>query len=273
MKPAASSWSGWGRAALLILGLLAAAQAQDPFDDTEPPRPIPAQDRPAFREVRSVPYPSGALYLRKGITGAFLGGKYRNLGEDKSLYQWQGEVGYFYTPWFSAGLAFKINAGEPSETEQKVLNRYYANVRFHKAWTRASIYAGPQIGVDNLNILSGPPPEDTLDKVIRDPINNTNMGLGIEAGLGWKVSRWGGVTLGTITEYSLVDDEKSIFGNDLNLRLVPGVAVDVLAFTDTLRELVPALYVTLEAHLGFLVLQHDRRNTDRAFLMGVGLAF
>jgi len=154
-----------------------------------------------------------------------------------------------------------------------VLNRYYANARFHKAWTRASIYAGPQIGVDNLNILSGPPPEDTLDKVIRDPINNTNMGLGIEAGLGWKVSRWAGLTLGTISEYSLVDDEKSVFGNDLNLRLVPGVAVDVLAFTDTLRELVPALYVTFEAHLGFLVLQEDRRNNDRAFLMGVGLAF
>lgn len=260
--------------ALLFLSASAvAAPGDDGFED-EPPKPVPAVEGPVFREVRSIPYPTGAMYVERGITGAFLGGKYRNLGEDQSLYQWQGELGYFYTRWFSAGLAFKINAGEPNVQEQKVFNRYYAHARFHKNWTRVALYIGPQIGVDNLNILSGAPDKDSVvGAVIEDPINNTNAGLGIESGLGWKFARWGGMTFGSIAEYSLVGTTNSLFGNDLNLRLVPGLAMDVLAFTDSLRELVPALYVNMEFQMGFLLFQRGRKNNDQAFMLGVGVAF
>lgn len=261
----------FAKACLAICLCAAAALAQDPFDEDEPPRPIPPQDSLVLREVRSIPYATGALYISKGITGAFLGGKYRNLGEDKSLYQWQGEAGFFYTDWFSAGLAFKIQAGEPSDLEQKVFNRYYGHMRIHKAWTKLAIYTGLQVGVDNLNVLTGTP--DGVDTLVQRPIDNTNAGLGLEMGGGWKAGRWWGLTLGTVTEYSLVGDSHSLFGNDLNLRVNPGVAIDVLAFTDTLRELVPALYVNLEFQMGFLLLQRGRRNNDQAFMMGVGLAF
>ena len=65
----------------------------------------------------------------------------------------------------------------------------------------------------------------------------------------------------------------TLFGNDLNLRILPGVAIDVVAFTDDLRELVPALYVNMEFQLGFLLFQRGRKNNDRAFILGVGLAF
>lgn len=256
-----------------LLGSAMAARAEEDFED-EPPRPVPEVEGPVFREVRSIPYPAGAVYLERGITGAFLGGKYQNLGDDQSLYQWQGELGFYYTRWFSAGLAFKINAGEPNQQEQKVFNRYYAHARFHKDWTKVAIYAGPQIGVDNLNILSGTPDKDSVvGAVIEDPINNTNAGLGLESGMGWKFARWGGATLGAIAEYSLVGTTNSFFGNDLNLRVVPGLAIDVLAFTDTLRELVPAMYVNLEFQVGFLLLQRGRKNNDQAFMLGVGLAF
>lgn len=241
--------------------------------DDEPPRHIPDQKEKVYREVRSIPYPSGAIYLSKGITGAFLGGKYRNLGEDQSLYQWQGEVGYFYTPWFSAGLAYKIKAGEPNVSKQLVFNRYYANARFHLASSKVAFYVGPQLGMDNLNILSGTPDTDTLGSVIEEPIKNTNAGVGIETGLGWKFARWGGLTMGAVAEYSLVSDENSFFGNDLNLRLIPGISIDLLTFTDTLRELVPALYLTLEAQGGSLLFQRGQKDNDRAFMLGVGLAF
>lgn len=260
---------------LVLLALLAwgeAALGQDLQDDG-PPKPIPALEGQVFREVRSIPYPGGAVYLSRGISGAFMGGKYKNLGQDQSLYQWQGEIGYFYTPWFSAGLAFKINAGEPTALQQKVFNRYFVNMRFHKPWTRFALYAGPQLGLDNLNVLSGAPPTDTLGAVIEEPLRNTNAGLGFEAGAGYKFARWAGFTMGSVAEYSLVGDKNSMFGNDLNLRLIPGLAIDVLAFTDTLRELVPALYINTEVQVGFLLFQRGRHRSDQAFMLGVSLAF
>lgn len=250
-----------------------AVRGDELFDDEEPPKPIPDQVGRVYREVRSIPYASGGMYVEKGITGAFSGGKYQNLGEDQSLFQWQGELGYFYTPWFSAGLAFKINAGEPSFEQQKVFNRYYANGRFHKAFRKASLYAGLQIGVDDLNVLSGAPDRDSIGTQFQKSIDDIQAGLGIELGAGWKFSRWAGLTLGTVGEYSLVSDENSFYGNDLNLRVVPGIAIDVLAFTDTLRELVPALYVNMEFQGGFLLLQRGQKNNDRAYMLGMALAF
>lgn len=262
----------WIAALALGLGLLLVPSAplhaadSDLEDEEEPPRPIPLQDGKVFREVRSIPYPSGAIYLNKGLTGSFLGGKYRK-GKEQSLFQWQGEVGYYYTPWFSAGLAFKIRAGEPSSAEQEVSNRYFAQARFHKAWSKLAMFAGPQIGVDNLNIFSGT--QDTLEA----PFKRTNARLGVETGLGWKATRWAGLTFGSMAEYSLVGEESSLLGNELNLRIIPGLAVDVLSFTDTLRELVPALYVNVEVQYGFLIFNAADTNNDLAYILGVGLAF
>ena len=77
-----------------LLCAVPAPGAEEEYGE-EPPRPVPAVEGPVYREVRSIPYPTGALYVGRGITGAFLGGKYQNFGEDQSLYQWQGEVGYY----------------------------------------------------------------------------------------------------------------------------------------------------------------------------------
>ena len=239
----------------------------------DPPRPIPEVKGNPLREVRSIALPGGSMHLRQGIIGGFLGGKYRNLGENKSLYQWQGEAAFFYKPWMSGGASFKIIAGEPSDTEQKVQNRYFINVRFHKAWPTVGLYAGPQIGLENLNILTGAPGVDTLGEAIKEPFRNTNASLGLEMGGGWKFSRWAGATMGALSEYSLVGRPGTTFGDNLNLRLNPGIAVDVLAFTDNLRKVVPALYLHLEFQMGFLLFERAERNTDQAIIMGVSLAF
>jgi hypothetical protein len=217
--------------------------------------------------ISSIPLPNGAVHLGKGITGAFMGGKYRNRGDDKSLFQWQGEVGYFYTRYFSAGVGFKITAGEPDTTAQSIRNRYFLNARLHKNWPRACVFIGPQLGLDNLNVLTENP--DTLS--LKKPIENTNAGLGLEVGGGWKVFRWGGLTLGNNLEYSLVGESAS--GSSLNLRVTPGVAIDVLAFTKTLKELVPALYVNVEFQVGYLLLERSSKRHDQAMVLGLGLAF
>ena len=227
------------------------------------------------RAAQSVPYPSGALYLNRGVCGAFLGGKHQK-GMEQSLYQWQGEVGYYYTPWFSGGVGFRIRAGEPSDTQQKILNRYFLLTRFHKSWatTHTAIYIGPQLGLDNLNVLDGAPQvRDSVSSIISKPLDNTNASLGLDMGGGWKFCRWMGATLGTNMEFSLVGEDSLSKNNALNVHVNPGVAIDILAFASHLKELVPAMYVNIELQLGFLLLEENRQQYDRAVILGIALAF
>jgi hypothetical protein len=236
-----------------------------PSPDDEDAGPV----RSPERVIQSIAYPNGAVYMNRGITGAFLGGKHKNLGEDQSLYQWQGELGYYYTPYFSGGAGFRITAGEPSDSAQKIFNRYFLNVRLHQAWSKAAVYAGLQLGMGNLNILSGSP----SDSLIKAPIKNTKPTLGLDLGGGWKFSRYVGLTLGSILEYSLVDEEGVGTTNALNIHVNPGLSLDVLAFTGTLRELVPAFYVYVEIQRGILIFEKKSKREDQAGVLGLGVAF
>lgn len=251
--------------ALIALLLAAAAHAAE----GDPPlRRIPKVEGPVIHEVRSTPYPGGALYLSRGISGAFMGGKVRNQGEDRSVFQWQGEIAYFYNTWMSAGAGFLITAGEPDADVAEVRNRYFLHARFHKTWSKIALYAGPKLGLDNLNVLKG-----TDSSSIRQPIRSTQPDLGLEIGGGWKFSRWVGMTFGSGANYSFVNKEGAFLNNELKLRVIPGLAVDVLAFTDTMRELVPALYIALEYQSGFLLFESGARRNDQAVIAGVCLAF
>lgn len=230
---------------------------------------IPDLGGPVPEKVNTIPYPNGAVHLNRGLSGAFMTGRHRNLGEDQSLYQWQGELSYFYQPWFSGGLGFKITAGEPDTAAQKIFNRYFLFGRFHKAWEKVSIYAGPQLGVGNLNILTDSPKDSLLAK----PIGNTKPTISLNMGAGWKVSRWGGLTLGSNLEYSLVDEEGVGTTNALNQHISPGIAVDILSFADGLGELVSALYVNVELQFGFLIFERSGHREDQAAVIGLSLAF
>jgi hypothetical protein len=245
--------------------------SEDPEDE---PKRIPKVEAIVFKEVKSIPYSAGALHLDRGICGAFLGGQHKNRGEIGSLYQWQGEITYYYTPWFSGGFGFRIKAGEPSDSSQKILNRYFLLTRFHKVFDNSSFYIGPQLGLDNLNVLNGESAlsDSSIKHVVINRLTGTNASLGLEMGGGWKFSRWMGATLGSNVEFSFVGED-GLEDNSLNLHLNPGFAVDILAFTDSLRELVPALYVNVEFQMGFLLLEKKSKQNDRAAILGIGLAF
>ncbi len=247
-------------------------KSKSPSDPAPSPAPANTSNF-AVKAVNSVPYPNGAIYTPRGITGTFLGGKYRNLEKPQSLFQWQGELGYFYKPWFSGGFGFKITAGEPSNTAQEVFNRYFILTRFHWAGKRISAYIGPQLGLDNLNILTGPLIKDSLKTVIQAPINNTNASVGLDMGAGWKFSRWVGLTYGAIMEYSLVSKAGVNNKNAVNIHLLPGICVDLTSFSETLKNLVPAMYATVELQGGFLLLEKNRSLYDQAFVTGLSVAF
>ena len=235
-----------------------------------PVAPLPDLPIDSIRaaEVRSVPYPNGAMYLDHGIAGTFMGGKRGVVGEN-NLFQWQGELSYYYTPYFSGGLSFRIIAGEPTDTKQTILNRYFAHARFHKAWNGFAVYAGPQIGVENINILT----DSVKQKKVFEPLRNTKPSLGLDFGGGWKFSQYFGATLGGTAEYSFVDEVESGNTNAINLHISPGVSLDVIALTETLKALVPAFFVYAEYQAGFLISQESGQRQDQAYVMGVGLAF
>jgi len=267
------------RAAFLLLSVVGialpakAASIEGPKGDAGEapvePRPRLPLDSIRAPETRSVPYPNGAIYLAHGITGAFMGGK-RGLSRDKNfLFQWQGDLSYFYTPWFSGGMAFRIVAGEPNSDRQKIINRYYAQGRFHKSWENAAVYVGPQIGVGNINILT-----DSIAKQHGlEPIKNTKPTLALDFGGGWKFSRFVGLTFGSNLEYSLAAEDQSGVTNSFNMHVVPGLALDVLTLTPHLRKLVPAFYAYMESQTGFLLSTGSGNRMEYAFVGGLGLAF
>lgn len=250
-------------------------------DTAGAPKRIPDVVGPVFHQVRSIPYPNGALYMNQGLNGAFMGGKHRNKGEDQSLFQWQGELGYFYTPYISGGVGFRITAGEPLDNNQakaqKIFNRYFIHLRFHQAWDNIALYVGPQLGLGNLNILKDSTGDSTKTSIKNVPfikkITNTKPTLSLDGGGGWKFSRYVGATLGGNLEYSLVDEEGVGTTNALNLHLNPGLSLDILSFTDTLRELVPAFYLNVEFQFGFLIFEKSGHRQDQTAVMGIGLAF
>jgi hypothetical protein len=231
---------------------------------------LPAVEKIApLRYQSAIPYPNGALYLRRCIHGAFSGGRYRNYGEDQSLYQWQGEMGYFYTPWLSGGFGFKMNAGEPSDSTQKVKNRFFIIGRAHHSWKQAAGYFGAQIGLDDLNV-SLTPLADSGN--FREPLRETNAGLDLEFGLGWKFSRYVGATLGQRLELSLVGEEQNP-ESAVNFRGMPGLALDMLPLFPGLRETVKAFHVFSELQVGRLIRENVSRRQDFAWVIGASLAF
>jgi hypothetical protein len=283
--PSALMTPGLGRIFVFLAGLFlialpcgaaAPGDAEDAGAKKESSEAAPKPPEP----VHAIPYPNGAIYVNRGICGAFMFGKHRNLGEDQSLFQWQGELSYFYTPSISGGVAFKITAGEPSSLEQKIYNRYFAHLRFHKAWEKLALYVGPQVGVGNLNLLSDTVSDSSKSSIKNNPINsgplkigNTKPTLGLDLGGGWMFSRYVGFTLANHLEYSLVDEEGVGVTNALNLHINPGISVDILAFTDSLRDLVSGMYISAELQGGLLIFEKANRRQDQAAVLGIGLAF
>jgi hypothetical protein len=238
-------------------------------------KPAPLPVRPAkTRSVEiSIPYPNAAMYLYRGIYGSFAGGGFYaqdSIGTswNDALFQWQGEVSYFYTDWFSAGFGFKINAGETSNG-QVVQNRYFLLGRFHKAWPKAAVFAGVNLGVDDVSVSLN---SQDSSLPISAPLKETNAAIGLEAGGGWKFSHYVGATLGQRVDVSLVKQRESD-RRAITFHTQPGLALDLLRVAPSLRESVKGLYLLSEVQLGWLLLANGESRQDLAWITGLSLAF
>ena len=253
--------TGWGRF-LLAMPFLAAAS--DVMGPVQPLVKIP------YKLENSIPYPNGGIYLPHGIYASMAVGQHSNSGQPQSLYQWQGELSYYYTPWFSGGIGFKMVAGQPSDSSQVIRNRFFILSRFHKSWSEVSSYVGAQIGLDDINVSL-----TSLDTGnFRQPLRNLNAGMGLELGAGWKFSRFAGATLAERFEASFVGEATpNPEAGSINFHTLPGVALDILAIAPPLRKNVKAFYAFTELQFGWLLLENQSRSEDFSWIAGLSLAF
>lgn len=228
-----------------------------------------ANDTSSDRVEISIPYPNAGMYLYRGIYGSFAGGRSRDDAGDEGLYQWQGEVGYFYTDWISGGFGFRINAGEPSDSLQTVENRYFLLARFHKAWPTGAGFLEARLGVDDVSFSLRS--ADTLD--LREPLEETNAGLGFTAGLGWKFSRYLALTMGQRLGFSLVAQNVDNPHRAMNFVTQPGLALDVLRLRPAMGQNVKALYLLTELQFGQSLPERGTWVQSFAWITGVSMAF
>jgi len=223
----------------------------------------------------SIPYPNAGIYLYRGIYGSFAGGRSRDADTaatkkwQEPLFQWQGEVGYFYTDWFSGGIGFRINAGAPTDSQQIVKNRYFLITRVHKAWPRAAAYAGMTLGVDDVNFSLSPSDTGTL----AEPFTQTNAGLGFEVGGGWKITRPLGVTLGQHLDFSLVRQSADNPHRAINFTTQPGLALDLIRVHPALGTNVKAFYLLTELQYGRTFSEVGDWRRQLAWITGLSVAF
>ena len=244
-----------------------------PVKKPAPKPPVKRVVPPARSQVEiSIPYPNAGMYLYRGIYGSFTGGRFHETDSTAvetwkdPIFQWQGEVSYFYTDWFSSGFGFKINSGE-TQGRQFVENRYFLLGRFHKAWRRAAVYSGINLGVNDVSVsLSS---VDTLG--FDEPLQETNAAIGLETGGGWKFSKYVGATLGQRVDVSIaprVSGKRAI-----SFHTQPGLALDMTRVAPSLRESVKALYILGEGQFGQQLTDEGDWGRDFAWIVGISLAF
>ena len=220
----------------------------------------------------SIPYPNAGIYLYRGIYGSFAGGRFHETDSNAvetwkdPIFQWQGEVSYFYTSYFSAGFGFKINSGE-TQGRQFVENRYFLLGRMHRAWRNTAVYGGVNLGVNDVSVSLNA--VDTSG--FEEPLKETNAGLGLETGAGWKFSKYVGATLGQRADVSLVRNASG--QRSVSFHTQPGFAVDLTRVSPSLRESVKALYFLTETQFGQLLMEDGDWGQDFTWIVGLSLAF
>ncbi len=246
---------------------------------SRPPVPASEPSRPPVRVAVSIPYPNAGVFMHRGIYGSFAGGRWKGQAADTAtgdpvwqdpLYQWQGELGYFYTHWFSGGVGFRINAGSPNDELQTVKNRYFVMLRVHRSWPSAAVYLGARVGVDDVSfaLLAK---DDTTG--LGGRLSESNAGVGLAFGSGWKFSRHLSATFGQRVDVSLVRQNPDNPHRTLEFLSQPGLALDLVKVFPSLGENLKAFYLFTEWQAGQTLSERGDWLRQSSWITGLSMGF
>jgi len=189
----------------------------------------------SFRE--SVPLPHQTAYLAQGISVGFAGGVVVPTEKCDCLGMWQGQAEYFYTDFLSMGADVRFFGGNLDEDKMLMYQRYRVSARAHLAFSSFDIYLSPMLGMENTNLeefreewdnrknyRQRDGSVDEADSVEYEEncekmFSLDGFSIGIDAGFGWRFSKYFGVMGSSLYEYN--------FKGAKMLTLTPGAAFDL----------------------------------------------
>ncbi|SHI76622.1 hypothetical protein SAMN05720471_10726 [Fibrobacter sp. UWP2] len=189
------------------------------------------------KQVGNIPLPHQSAYTGVGL-GVGIGAGIFNPTEDcDCLGIWQDQLEYFYTDWLSAGVDVRFFGGDLDGETNVLYQRYRGNVRFHFPFNSFDLFLAPVFGLENTDIeeirdewdhrenrwwLPGAEVEVDSTRKIDDcekMFSLDGFSVGAEMGLGWRFSKFFGLTGSALYEYN--------FSAAQLLTLSPGVAFNL----------------------------------------------
>lgn len=199
-------------------------------------------EKPVVVEIqKNIPLPRQTAYTGKGLSVGIGAGVFDPTIKCDCMGIWQAQVEFFYTDWISGGGDVRYFGGNLDKSSMLMYQRYRIDARFHKTWTNFDIYAEPVFGFETTSISEfRNQVKDDFESIVNDDTSSSadvsekeltecekmfsldGFSVGVGGGLGWKPSRYFGLTGSAMFEYS--------FSNSALLSITPGVAVNIQEF-------------------------------------------
>lgn len=185
--------------------------------------------------VESIPLPHQSAYAAKGVSIGIAGGVVNPTENCDCLGLWQGQVEYFYTSFLSMGADVRFFGGDLDDDKMLMYQRYRISAKAHLAFSSFDIYLAPLLGMENTNLEEfreewdnrsdhwwrGGDDADSVRYIenCEKMFSLDGFSGGVDLGLGWKFSKYVGVSGSALYEYN--------FSGAQLLTLSPGLALDL----------------------------------------------
>jgi hypothetical protein len=222
---------------------------------------------------RSIALPNQSIATRSGIQGGLAMGR-QSRSPCNSLTIWNSRFQYFYSETISGGGAVRILGGDIDEKNGGTINRYYLNTRINHSEPNTAFYFGPILSLDNTNLsnlrsFANFSDEDLTEanpynasSICQDVFNSTGLHLGLESGLGWRISTMLFFTSSLAYDYS--------FRHGGNYDLSFGFAIDLSYLYESIMLYTKGSFLHFEFNSRIDI---NRLESYQALFLGNSIAF
>lgn len=213
-----------------------------------------AQEKTASQfAIKDIPLPKQSAYTGQGFTVGIGAGGFDPSDECDCLGIWQGQMEFFYSPWFSGGVEVRFFGGEMDSETSLLYRRYRMFGKFHLAFSRFSMYLSPLLGLETTDISElrkewknrSKKDDEAVDSTETENVTECQkmfsldgFSSGVEFGMGYAFSKYAGFFTGVQYEHN--------FRRSQLLTLTPGLGFNLRSVWDWADKSTYSLWITLE---------------------------